>query len=171
MEYISLGALRLAVYEHLPQPIRAWLRRSIWYTLFTELVSITIMLLIPDSIWDHRFSQGGFLLGPSADIVNGLLAFSYRALPYLLIFNLLLLFLTLALITISLGTSLMMQVSMQRLIVVNAVPALVNLFVVGAVMGIFAVIIVVLLIVWAIIIMILITVFIGILSVLLGASS
>jgi hypothetical protein len=55
-EYISLAALlkRSQLYQHMPQPIRGVLRRSVWLSLFLTLAYLAFALGVPD----RRLVQG-----------------------------------------------------------------------------------------------------------------
>lgn len=136
LSYISLDQLlqESQVYERMPQFIQSGLRKSVWLTLITQVVAIVILIAIPERIWLTRFPEGeffngSFFLGPMAGIMNNTVAFGYKVLPYLLIANLLNLFLTLLILSISLAMLLPVREPVHWLATANAIPAIINAFI------------------------------------------
>lgn len=169
-EFISLAQLvrESPVYERLPQPIRAGLRYSIWWTLVTQVALLCFLVFVQPSIGMVFVPSGGFFLEPSPDIANTILMFAYQAMPYLIVLNLANLFLTLSVLTLSLWMMQSVREPIHWLAAANSIPALINLALVGVFVGLLAAIIVVLVIIWFIIITIAIAVCIAALMTLLN---
>jgi hypothetical protein len=169
-EFISLAQLvrEAPVYERLPQPLRAGLRQSVWWTLVTQVALLVFLIFVQPRIGMVFVQPEGFFLGPSADIANSILMFGYRAMPWLIILNLANLFLTLAVLTLSLWMMQGVREPVHWLAAANAIPAGINMVLSGLFFGALAFIIVVLVIIWIILIVISIAVCIGVLSALLS---
>ncbi len=170
-EFISLEQLvrEAPVYERLPQPIRAGLRLSIWWTLFTQVVLLAFLIFVQPQIGMIFVPRGGFFLDPSPEIANSILLFAYQSIPYLIIFNLINLFLTLAVLTMSLWLMQGVREPVHWLATVNGIPAILNIGYVGLIVAVLGVIVVILTIIWIIIIIISIAVLLTALAMLFGA--
>ncbi len=163
LEYISLGALKLDIYERLPLPIRGWVRRSVFWTLLTSTVSLVILLLIPDTaLYDLRL-DGGFF-EPTKGIVYWLFDVGLILYPYLIVLNAFNLLLTMALLTFTLGTLRGGSAPLQSLIVANGVPAVLSLVSLGVFIGLFLLITIVTIIIWIVIITIVLSVIFAVLG-------
>jgi len=181
MEYISLAQLLQdsPVYERLPQPIQAGLRHSVWLTLITQLALLIFLIFVEPGHHDaqsrllhlHRsIHSSGFFLGPSADIAGSIVMFAYQAVPYVILLGLANLFLTLLVLTLSLWMVQSVHEPVHWLAAVNSVPAVINIFVVGAIAFLLAAIVVVLIIVWAVIIMVALSILFGVITGSIGNS-
>lgn len=168
VEYLSLSQLLRGarVYERLPQPLQQALKRSVWYTLITELAALSLFIFLPRDIWWVRVQPGGFFLGPTVDITNTLLDAAVVVLPYLMVINLFNLFLTLTILTVSLLLIQPVHEPFHWLATLNALPAGLNIVVTSITIGFFALIIIINLIIWAIII----SFILGVIAALLSSS-
>jgi hypothetical protein len=170
VEYLSLSQLLQGtrIYERLPQPLQEALKRSVWYTLVTQLIVLTLFILLPRHIWWARIQPGGFfILEPTVHITNSVLDVAVQLLPYLIVVSLFNLFLTLTILTVSLLLTQPVHEPFHWLAALNAVPAGLNAGVIS-IITIFAVIIIIInLIAWVIII----SIVIGIIAALFNSDS
>lgn len=166
LEYISLGALKLDIYERLPLPIRGWVRHSVFFTLLTSAVSLFVLLLIPDDYLYNLRLEGGFF-EPTKGIVYWLFGIGFWLYPHLIVLNAFNLLLTMALLTFTLGTLRGGSPPVQSLIAANGVPAVLSLVSIGVIVGLFVVITIVTLIIWIVII----TFIIGLIFAILGGAA
>jgi hypothetical protein len=90
--------------------------------------------------------------------------FAYQAVPYVILLGLANLFLTLLVLTLSLWMVQSVHEPVHWLAAVNSVPAVINIFVVGAIAFLLAAIVVVLIIVWAVIITVALSILLGIVA-------
>jgi len=162
-EFISLAELvrhHSQAYERMPVPIQTALRRSVWLTLITEVVSLLILTIVPQDFWLNTVQGGGFFVFQfMADITNGLLHFTHALLPWLLILNITNLFLTMVVLTISFAMLIPAKEPIHWLAAANAVPAVFNAFITGGTAVILVTVIVVNIIIWIIIIGVCLVVF------------
>jgi len=123
MQHISLNALLKDAgnYHQMPIAFQQVLKRSVWLTLITEVILLVIFIAVPHQTFFIQIQHGGFwLIG--ADLINGIFRFAYTLLPYLALLNLANLFLTLCVMTISLGTLFPIRIRYHWLAMANAFP-------------------------------------------------
>jgi len=152
-EYISLGALKLDIYERLPLPIRGWIRRSALWTLITNLVSLPILIAVPNELLYSRAT--GYIV--FEDVVQGLINLSASLYPYFIILNVINLLITMGLLTYTIGTLRGGGTPVQGLIVANGVPAVTSVIVTCSIITVYLIIFIINLIIILIIISIIIS--------------
>ncbi len=172
MEFISLSQLLRGsrVYERLPQPLQDALKRSVWYTLITEIAALSLFIFLPNHIWWTHVQPGGFFLGPSVDITNAMLDIAVVVLPYLMVINLFNLFLTLSILTVSLLLMGPVHEPFHWLATANALPAGLNIVLTTITVGFLAIIVIINAIIWVIIITVAISLIFGALMALFSSS-
>lgn len=123
MQHVSLATLlqNTRNYNQMPILFQQLLKRSVWITLITEATLLVVFITVPHESLNFRVSEGGFII-IGAEIINSLLAFGYQALPYLALINLVNLFVTLLVMSLSLGMLLPVRVGYHYLAAANAIP-------------------------------------------------
>lgn len=165
MQHISLASLlkNAGHYHQMPVQLQQMLKRSVWFTLFTEIVLLGIFVFVPHHVFYVQIQEGGFWL-VGANIINTIFRFLYLLLPYLALLNLVNLFVTLCIMTISLATLLPIRIRYHWLAVANAFPTggtIISISIIAILVGIA---IVINLIIWFIIICLVI----GVIGAILG---
>lgn len=123
MQHVSLAALlqNTRNYNQMPIFLQQMLKRSVWITLITESALLLFFVVVPHESFIFRVSEGGFFL-IGTDVINSILEFGYRALPYLALINLVNMFVTLLVISLSLGMLLPVRIRFHYLAAANAIP-------------------------------------------------
>lgn len=123
MQHVSLASLlqNTRNYNRMPILFQQLLKRSVWITLITEVALLGVFIIVPHEYLTFRVSEGGFIL-IGAEIINSLLAFVYQALPYLALINLVNLFVTLLIMSLSLGMLLPVRLGYHYLAAANVIP-------------------------------------------------
>lgn len=123
MQHVSLAALlqNTRNYNQMPIFLQQMLKRSVWITLITETVLLILFVTVPYENFIVRVSEGGFFL-IGADVINSILGFGYQTLPYLALINLFNMFVTLMVISLSLGMLIPVRIRFHYLAAANAIP-------------------------------------------------
>jgi len=142
-----------------PEPLQALLKRSVLLTLLTEVGLLLAFVFVPPNVWTLLVvqEQGGFFL-VGGDYLNTITAFGYQALPYLVLLNLVMLFVTLMILTLTLFMTMPVPILMHRLAAAHVFPTMLSWGSLLVLAVCFAVAIVINLVIWVIIIWLTLTV-------------